>query len=126
MDNVAQALAKAYPEADKDSGITLVPLKQDMVGDVEPLLYLLFGDVGFVLLIACVNVANLLVARSTGRTREFAIRAALGAGQGRVLRPLLTESLILSCAGGGLGLLLATWGTQAAIGLMPDALPRAQ
>ena len=66
------------------------------------------------------------MARSTGRTREFAIRAALGAGQGRVIRQLLTESLVLSCAGGGLGLLLAAWGTQAAIRLMPEALPRAQ
>ena len=77
-------------------------------------------------MIACVNVANLLLARSTGRTREFAIRAALGASQGRVIRQLLTESMVLSCAGGGLGLLLAAWGTQAALRLMPDALPRAQ
>ncbi|HUE04472.1 MAG TPA: ABC transporter permease [Bryobacteraceae bacterium] len=125
MDAVAQRLAEAYPGADKGSGIALLALKQDVVGDIRPFLLVLLGAVGFVLLIACVNVANLLLARSTGRIREFAIRAALGARRGRVIRQLLTESLVLSCAGGGLGLLLAAWGTQAAIRLMPEALPRA-
>jgi predicted permease len=126
MDSVAHGLAETYPDADKGSGIALLSLKLDVVGDIRPFLLVLMAAVGFVLLIACVNVANLLLARSTGRVREFAIRAALGARQARVIRQLLTESLILSCAGGGLGLLLATWGTQAAIGLMPDALPRTQ
>jgi predicted permease len=126
MDTVAQGLAETYPDADKGTGIALLPLKQDVVGDIRPFLLVLLAAVGFVLLIACVNVANLLLARSTGRIREFAIRAALGARQGRVIRQLLTESLVLSCAGGGLGLLLATWGTQAAIRLIPEALPRAQ
>jgi putative ABC transport system permease protein len=126
MDTVALGLAEKYPDADKGKGIALLPLKQDVVGDIRPFLLVLLAAVGFVLLIACVNVANLLLARSTGRTREFAIRAALGAGRVRVIRQLLTESLVLSCAGGGSGLLLASWGTQAAIRLMPDALPRAQ
>jgi putative ABC transport system permease protein len=126
MNAVAQHLAKAYPEADKSSGITLVQLRESVVGRIRPFLLVLLAAVGFVLLIACVNVANLLLARSTGRTREFAIRAALGASRGRVIRQLLIESLLLSCAGGGLGLLLAAWGTQAAIGLVPEALPRAQ
>ena len=126
MDTVAQGLAATYPDADKGTGITLIPLKQDVVGEIRPFLLVLLAAVGFVLSIACVNVANLLLARSTGRMREFAIRAALGARRGRVIRQLLTESLVLSCAGGGLGLLLAAWGTQAAIGLMPDALPRVQ
>ena len=125
LDNVAKALAKEYPEADKDSGINLVPLKQDMVGDVAPLLYVLLGAVGLVLLIACVNLANLLLARSTGRSREFAIRAAMGASRVRVAQQLLTESVLLSVTGGGLGLVLAAWGTRAAIRVLPQALPRA-
>ena len=125
LDNVAKALAKEYPEADKDSGVNVVPLKQDMVGDVAPLLYVLFGAVGLVLLIACVNLANLLLARSTGRSREFAIRAAMGASRVRVAQQLLTESVLLSVTGGALGLLLAAWGTRAAIRVLPQALPRA-
>ncbi len=125
MDGIAQGLAKTYPDADKGSGITIIPLKENIVGDVAPLLYVLLGAVGFVLLIACVNIANLLLARSTGRTREFAIRAALGASRGRVVRQLLTESILLAVAGGVLGLLLAAWGTRAAIRVLPQALPRA-
>ncbi|MGB7665818.1 MAG: ABC transporter permease [Candidatus Acidiferrales bacterium] len=125
MDGIAQSLAKTYPDADKGSGISVFPLKDDMVGNVAPLLYVLLGAVGFVLLIACVNIANLLLARSTGRTREFAIRAALGAGRWRVVRQLLTESILLSVSGGVLGLLLAAWGTRAAIRVLPQALPRA-
>ena len=124
MAGVAENLARAYPQADKDSGVTLHPLKQDIVGDVAPLLYVLLGAVGFVLLIACVNIANLLLARSTGRTREFAIRAALGASRARVVRQLLTESVLLSFVGGVIGLLLAAWGTRAAIAILPQALPR--
>jgi predicted permease len=126
MQAVAQHLAEEYPEADKGTGIVLVPLKQDVVGDIQPILLVLLAAVGFVLLIACVNVANLLLARSTGRTHEFAIRSALGASRGRVIRQLLTESILLGLAGGGLGLLLASWGLQGALKVLPEALPRAE
>jgi predicted permease len=125
MDGIAQNLALAYPEADKNVGITLVSMKEDIVGKVQPFLIVLLAAVGFLLLIACVNVANLLLARSMGRSREFAIRAAMGASQGRVIRQLLSESILLAGLGGALGLLLAVWGTKAVLGTLPGALPRA-
>jgi predicted permease len=124
-DGIAQNLAVAYPEADKAVGITLVSMKEDIVGNVQPFLIVLLAAVGFLLLIACANVANLLLARSIGRSREFAIRAAMGASQGRVIRQLLSESILLAGLGGALGLLLAVWGTKAVLGSLPGALPRA-
>jgi putative ABC transport system permease protein len=125
MEALGRHLAEQYPDVDKDTGIALVPLKQAVVGDIRPTLLVLMAAVGFVLLIACVNVANLSLARSTGRTHEFAIRLALGAGRGRMVRQLLTESLLLALAGGSLGLLLASWGLQGALKALPQALPRA-
>jgi predicted permease len=125
LDGVMRRLADAYPDTNRGNGAAVIPLKERMVGDVGLILWMLFGAVGFVLLIACVNVSNLLLARSTGRAREFAIRAAVGAGQWRLIRQLLTESMLLATAGGGLGLLLAWWGTRAALGVLPTALPRA-
>ena len=125
MDEVSRNLAEAYPDSDKGIGAAVFPLKQDMVGHVRPLLLLLLGAVCFVLLIACVNVASLLLARSSARKREFAIRVALGAGQGRLIRQLLTESILLGMVGGGLGLLFAMWGTHAALRNLPVTLPRA-
>ncbi|HYL68756.1 MAG TPA: ABC transporter permease [Candidatus Limnocylindria bacterium] len=126
MDRIARDLAAAYPDADKGAGIGVVLLKENIVGDVQPFLLILLGAVGFVLLIACVNVANLQLSHSTARAREFAIRAALGASQSRVIRQLLTESILLALAGGALGLCLATWGTQAALQALPETVPRAQ
>jgi predicted permease len=126
MGSVTRNLAAIYPEADAGTGATVVLLKEKMVGEIRPYLLVLLAAVLFVLLIACVNVANLLLARSTGRAREFAIRTALGASQTRVIRQLLTESILLSLCGGALGLLLAAWGTQAALSLLPESLPRAE
>ena len=126
MDRVAENLATAYPEADKGSGIALVPLKTDVVGDVRGILLVLLGAVSFVLLIACANVANLLLARSTGRAREFAIRSALGAGPFRVVRQLLTESVLLGVAGGCIGLGLAKLGTKVILAALPGTLPRVE
>jgi predicted permease len=126
MDRIAENLAVAYPEADKGSGISLVPLKTDVVGNVKGILLVLLGAVSFVLLIACANVTNLLLARSTGRTREFAIRAALGASPARVIRQLLTESVLLGIAGGSIGLLLAKLGVRVLIAALTDTLPRAE
>src|SRR5271170_2732294 len=124
MDGIAQNLSVAYPEADKNESIALVSMKEDIVGNVQPFLIVLLAAVGLLLLIACANVANLLLARSMGRSREFAIRAALGASQMRVIRQLLTESILLAGCGGALGLLLAIWGTKAVLGALPGSLPR--
>jgi putative ABC transport system permease protein len=126
LDRVMRDLAAAYPETNKGNGAKIIPLKERLLGDIGGTLWILLGAVGFVLLIACVNVSNLLLARSTGRTREFAIRAALGAGRWRLLRQSLTESMLLALAGGGLGLVVAGWGTQAALSVLPTTLPRAQ
>jgi predicted permease len=126
MEKIAENLAAAYPESDKGLGVTIVALKTDVVGNVRGILLVLLGAVSFVLLIACANVANLLLARSTGRAREFAIRSALGASPGRVIRQLLTESVMLGMAGGGIGLLLAKWGTSAILRALPDSLPRTE
>jgi predicted permease len=125
LNSIMGRLAEAYPDTNRGNGSKVSPLKERMIGGIGPTLWLLLGAVGFVLLIACVNVSNLLLARSTSRSREFAIRAALGAGRWRLLRQSLTESMLLAVAGGGLGLVVASWGTNAALAVLPTTLPRA-
>jgi len=126
MTAVSASLARQYPATNGGHGANVTQMKTDMVQDVRSTLTLLMGAVGFVLIIACANVANLLLARATGRRREFAIRAAVGASRARIVRQLLTESVLMSLGGAALGLGLARWGTGLLLAAAPWSLPRAE
>src|SRR6266699_1823261 len=122
LNSINAGLTAAYPKENGAIQIVMAPLRHRIVGQVQPLLLILFGAVGFVLLIACANVANLLLARAAGRRREFSIRAALGAPRSRLISQLLVETMMLAAAGGALGLLLAEWGTSLLIAAIPEQL----
>ena len=124
LDTIAIALALEHPRTNTDVGARLVPLHTRQVGEVRPALLLLWGAVVFVLLIACVNVANLMLARCTRREQEFAIRTALGGGRGRLLRQLLTESVVVAALGGIGGVLLTAYAVDIVVALAPADVPR--
>jgi len=124
MTAIGARLEQQYRASNKNQGVFVNPMRDEMVGDVRVMLYVLLGAVGVVLLIACANMAGLLLAKSTARTREMAIRAAVGASRGRIVRQLITESVVLAAASGIAGLLLATWGSKTLVALAPANVPR--
>ena len=119
MNGVTEQLAREYPQTDGSTYLVVGTLRERIVGQIEPILLVLLGAVGFVLLIACANVANLMMTRSVGRKREFAIRAALGASRGRIVAQLLTESALLATTGAVAGFFLAEWGVTALVAAIP-------
>ncbi len=124
MDAISERLANEFPAENKGWTVRLVPMQKEIVGDVRTPLLVLLGAVGLVLLIACANIANLLLTRATSRSKEIAVRTALGAGRSRIIRQLLSETAVLGLLGGLIGIALAYWGVRALSSLLPDNLPQ--
>jgi len=126
MNGVVANLERQYQDDIAGNGVAIRPMLEVFVGDIRRALWVLFAAVAFVLLIACANIANLLLARAQSRQKEMAIRTAMGAGRWRIARQLLTESTLLALIGGSIGLLIARWGIELILYISPDAIPRAK
>src|SRR5205823_214 len=121
---ISARLEKLYPATNAGVGADVRPLLENLLGNYRTSLALLLGAVALVLLVACANLANLLAVRGAARAREFAVRAAMGAGRGQIVRQLLLESFVISAIGGGLGMIFATWGRDALVAFAPAGAPR--
>ena len=124
LETIADRLRQLYPATNKNIGVELTPMRRHLTGALRSIVLLVFAAVALLLLIACANVSNLLLAQSAGRQRELAIRAAIGAGRGRLVRQLLVESLVLALTGGAIGVTMAVWGVDLVRAMSPAELPR--
>jgi len=123
MAAIGARLEARYPDSNTNESVAVARMRDDMVGNFQLTLWVMLAAVGVVLLIACANLASMLLAKAVGRSKEIAVRAALGAGRGRIARQLITESLVLALLSGAIGVLLAVWGERALVVLAPPMFP---